>query len=87
MSDLSPMLIQSFAQNRGTRGAHFYSESQCEFVTWESIAGDVKNRLPEQFYEKLIEAIANYDPDSEFVTVSAGDGQIVIELFKSHEVL
>ena len=87
MNDLSPMLIQSFAQNRGARGAHFYSEAQCEFVTWESITSDVKQNLPETFYEKLIEAIANYDPDTEFVTVSVGGGQIVIELFKSHEVL
>ena len=33
--------------------------------------------------DKLIEAIANYDPETEFVTVSAGGGQLTIELFKA----
>ena len=45
--------------------------------------GRMKEKFPEAFYDKLIEAVANYDPDSEFVTVTAGGGQITIELFKS----
>ena len=86
MNELNPLLVRSFAENRGSRGAHFYDETKCEFVPWNDIAGDVKDRLPETFYDKLIEAVANFDPESEFVTVSAGQGQITIELFKSHEV-
>ena len=45
-----------------------------------------EDKFPEQFYDKLIEAVANYNPDSEFVTVTAGGGQITIELFKSQEM-
>ena len=60
-----------------------YDNSTCDFVPWNDITGDIKSRLPESFYDKLIEAVANFDPESEFVTVTAGDGQITIELFKS----
>jgi len=83
MSDLSPSLIQSFAQNRGTRGVHFYDSSQCEFMAWDEVMGRVQDKFPEQFYDKLIEAVANYDPEEEFVTVTAGNGQLTIELFKA----
>ena len=86
MNDLNPLLIQSFAQHRGARGAHFYDSKKCEFVAWDSVTKDVRNNLPGNFYDKLVEAIANYDPNSEFVTVSAGGGQLTIELFKSHEM-
>ena len=48
--------------------------------------GKVKESFPDQFYDKLIEAVANYNPESEFVTVTAGDGQLTIELFKAEEV-
>jgi hypothetical protein len=86
MNDLSPFLIQSFAQNRGSRGVHFYDSNQCEFMAWDEVMGKAHDKFPDQFYDKLIEAVANYDPESEFVTVTAGDGQITIELFKSQEM-
>ena len=83
MNELSPFLTRSFAQNRGVRGVHFYDETQCEFLGWDEVMGRMKEKFPEAFYDKLIEAVANYDPESEFVTVTAGGGQITIELFKS----
>ena len=83
MSDISPFLVQSFAQHRGARGVHFYDETSCEFLPWDAVMGKVQENFPEAFNDKLIEAIANYDPNSEFVTVTAGDGQITIELFKA----
>ena len=86
MNDLSPELMHSFAENRGSRGVHFYDTSQCEFLPWDEVMGQVKKRFPDQFYDKLIEAVANYNPESEFVTVTAGDGQLTIELFKAEEV-
>tara|TARA_R110001592_G_scaffold275808_3_gene542923 strand:- start:895 stop:1044 length:150 start_codon:yes stop_codon:yes gene_type:complete len=46
----------------------------------------IRERFPEQFAEKLIEAMANYDPEEEFVTVSAGGGQLTIEMFKTQTV-
>ena len=86
MEELSPQLIHSFAQNRGSRGAHFYDSEKCEFVDWNTITSTIRENLPETFYEKLVEAVANYDPESEFITVSAGGGQITIELFKAEAV-
>ena len=84
MHDLNPQLMESFSEHIGARGAHFYDTKKCEFVSWELITSTVKENLPESFYGKLIEAVANYNPKSEFVTVSAGGGQLTIELFKAH---
>ena len=86
MSELYPQLIHSFAEHRGSRGVHFYDSSQCEFLPWDEVMGRVKERFPDTFYDKLIEAVANYNPESEFVTVTAGGGQLTIELFKAHEM-
>jgi hypothetical protein len=83
MNDLNPQLMESFSQHIGARGAHFYDSKKCEFVSWDLITGKVKDNLPESFYDKLVDAVANYNPKSEFVTVSAGDGQLTIELFKA----
>lgn len=75
--------MDSFASHRGIRGVHFYDSSSCEFLRWDETMGSIRERFPESFYDKLIEAIANYDPETEFVTVSAGGGQLTIELFKA----
>ena len=86
MADVTPTLMRSFAANRGNRGVHFYDSNSCEFHSWSETMSKISERFPESFYDKLIEAIANYDPETEFVTVSAGGGQLTIELFKSMEV-
>ena len=86
MSSVRPFLMKSFAQHRGVRGVHFYDSSSCEFLTWDQTMTAIKERFPEAFAEKLIDAMANYDPKSEFVTVSAGGGQLTIEMFKASEV-
>ena len=83
MNDLSPTLMRSFAEHRGVRGVHFYDPTHCEFMAWDEVMGRVHDKFPEKFYDKLIEAVANYDPEEEFVTVTAGNGQLTIELFKS----
>jgi len=83
MSSVRPFLMQSFAQHRGVRGVHFYDSNSCEFLTWDQTMSAIKERFPEPFADKLIEAVANYDPESEFVTVSAGGGQLTIEMFKT----
>jgi len=80
------MLLESFSENRGVRGAHFYDSSRCEFLPWDTVVNQAKEQLPENFHDKLVEAIANYDPQSEFVTVSAGKKQITIELFKIQDL-
>ena len=86
MNELSPLLTKSFASHLGIRGVHFYDETQCEFVEWNKVMGDIRENFPEKFYDKLVDALANYDPDSEFVTVTVGSGQITIELFKAEEL-
>ena len=82
MEHITPNLMHSFAHHRGTRGVHFYDSESCEFLTWDEILGSVQQKFPELFAEKLVEAIANYDPQNEFVTVTAGGGQLTIEMFK-----
>jgi hypothetical protein len=86
MNDLKAFVIQSFAENRGTRGVHFFDSMQCEFLPWDEVLAKMNDQFPEKFCDKLVEAVANYNPDTEFVTVCAGGGQITIELFKSHEM-
>jgi len=75
--------MRSFAKNRGTRGVHFYDSNSCEFLPWDEALPAVEERFPENFSEKLLDAMANYDPSQEFIAVSAGAGQLTIELFKS----
>ena len=86
MSSVRPFLMQSFAQYKGVRGVHFYDSNSCEFLTWDQTMTAIKERFPEQFADKLIEAVANYNPESEFVTVSAGGGQLTIEMFKAQSL-
>lgn len=84
---VSSHLTHSFAKNRGVRGVHFYDSSGSEFFQWDQVFGLLeKSEFPAVFNEKLVEAIANYDPDSEFVAVSAGNGQLTIEMFKVQAV-
>lgn len=82
-----PHLIRSFAQHRGTRGVHFYDDSSCEFLHWNNIFSYLEAmQLPEEFGDKLIESVANYDPDAEFIAVSASKNQLSIEIFRAMSV-
>jgi len=81
---MTPHLTHSFAKHRGVRGVHFYDSSGCEFFQWDRVFGLIdKSRFPAQFGDKLVDTIANYDPDREFVAVSAGNGQVTIEIFRA----
>ena len=79
---LSPVLSRSFAAHKGKRGVHFYDSNQCEFMTWDKTLASME-MFPDNFSEKLVEAMSNYDPEKEFVTCTAGNGQLTIELFKA----
>jgi hypothetical protein len=84
---MSPHLIQSFTKHRGVRGVHFYDSSGSQFFQWDEMFRLLEDSdFPEVFGEKLVDAIANYDPDSEFIAVSAGQGQLTIEIFKAAAV-
>jgi hypothetical protein len=66
---------------------HFYDSADCEFFAWDRVFGLVdKSEFPQQFGDRLIETLANYDPDREFVAVSAGGGQVTIEIFRAETV-
>lgn len=86
MNEISPTLMKSFAAHRGSRGVHFHDSQNCQFLSWDEAMTKVGGNFPESFADKLVDAMSNYDPESEFVTVSAGGGQLTIELFKA-EVL
>lgn len=87
MGDLSSHLIQSFAKHRGVRGVHFYDSSGCRFFQWDEMFGLLeKSDFPQVFNDRLVDTIANYDPDSEFIAVSAGGGQLTIEMFKAQSL-
>ena len=79
---LSPVLVRSFSAHKGERGVHFYDSKQCEFMSWEKTLAST-DHFPEKFSDKLIEAMSNYNPEKEFVTCTAGGGQLTIELFKA----
>jgi hypothetical protein len=84
---ISPHLMHSFAKHRGVRGVHFYDSSGSQFFQWDQMFALLeKSEFPDVFGEKLVDAIANYDPDAEFVAVSAGHGQLTIEMFKAMTV-
>ena len=83
MSEINAALMQSFAENRGRRGVHFYTEMGSEFVPWDDTVSKL-DKLPGKFGDKLLQEMANYNPDCEFVTVTANSGSITIELFKLH---
>lgn len=79
--------MHSFAKHRGVRGVHFYDSSGSQFFQWDEMFRLLDNSdFPAVFNDKLVEAIANYNPDSEFVAVSAGNGQLTIEMFKALSV-
>ena len=54
-------------------------------MPWEKTLASM-GQFPESFSEKLVEAMANYNPEREFVTCTAGGGQLTIELFKAQSM-
>lgn len=77
-------LSRSFAKYLGMRGVHAYGEKGCQFIRWDQVCGVLSNaNFPEVLIDLLIETIANYDPDSEFVALNWGSTQVTIEVFKA----
>lgn len=77
-------LVSSFKEHIGTRGMHVYSSEECRFLSWSEVIAFV-NKLPDRtdphFSEKLLETMANYDPDSEFLALHQLDDTVSIELY------
>lgn len=77
-------LVSSFKEHLGRRGLHAYTEEECRFLSWEEVVAFL-NRLPDHsdpdFSEKLLETLANYDPDSQFLAMSQAGETVSIELY------
>jgi len=80
-------LNNSFRTHTGTRGVHFYNESNCNFLTWLEVLDFVKSLGDKQtsaiLSEELINRLANYDPDTEFLAIRQSNKTVSIELFTS----
>lgn len=78
-------LTRSFEKHLGQRGCHFYDSESCHFLTWQEVFKFIQS-LPtvtqtESFSEKLIDSLANYDPDNEFLAVQQNGDSISVELY------
>jgi len=78
------LLVSSFKEHLGTRGVHFYSDCECRFLTWTEIVNMVANAKQSEnldFYDRLLETLANYNPDCQFLALHHEDSEVSIELF------
>jgi hypothetical protein len=67
------------------RGVHFYDSESCNFLDWVDVVKFLK-AVPSidkdhQFSERLLETMANYDPDNQFLAVQQGEGTVSVELY------
>ena len=75
-------LLSSFQTHIGRRGCHFYNDEDCTFYDWTDVLKFIQN-LPSEtpFAEKLTSALANYDPDREYLAVQQTKGRVSVELY------
>lgn len=85
---MNQVLIASFQQQNGIRGAHFYDGEHCEFVPWHLVIEscnrmkDRENPSHLEFEEKLLHTISNIDAKIEYVLVHQHNTNITIECFR-----
>jgi len=85
-------LVRSFQEHIGERGAHFYDDSQCHFLTWDKVfefirALSEKKGTEDLFSERLADTLANYDPDTEFLAVQQNEKSISVELYSQRDLV
>ena len=78
-------LVKSFQTHLGTRGCHFYDDTSCNFLDWKEVL-DFLKVVPDigkdqKFSERLLEALSNYEPDTQFLAVQQGNGTVSVELY------
>lgn len=78
-------LVSSFQKHLGLRGVHIYSEEECRFLPWNEVILFV-NKLPESsdpdFSNKLLESLANFNPNEEFLAIQQSEDTVSIELYQ-----
>ena len=69
----------------GTRGVHFYDSDTCNFLLWDEVfkflGSFPKECDKDSFGDKLVETLANYDPDREFLAVHQHGTSVSVELY------
>ena len=83
-------LVKSFQAHIGERGAHFYDDDQCHFLTWVQVFEFIrvladKKGEEDLFSERLADTLANYDPDTEFLAVQQNKKSISVELYSQQD--
>lgn len=77
-------LVYSFRKHLGIRGVHLYSSEDCKFLPWGEVISFI-NKLPRdidpEFSTKLLDTLANYDPDEEFLALQQMENTVSIELY------
>ena len=85
-------IVRSFQSHLGERGVHFYDESSCNFLNWKDVFAFLntfsKKGVDDDFSERLAEALANYNPDKEYLAVHQKGTSVSVELYcnNSHVV-
>jgi hypothetical protein len=85
---VNEVLVRSFQQQNGTRGVHFFSGDDCEFVPWNLVIEfcarmkDRGNPSHLEFEEKLIHAMSNVNPDTEYVLCRQHGEVVSIECYR-----
>jgi hypothetical protein len=84
-------LVKSFQEHRGTRGCHFYDDSSCNFLDWKEVLNFLKV-VPDigkdkKFSERLLEALSNYEPDTQFLAVQQGESTVSVELYTNPAIV
>lgn len=85
-------LVRSFQEHIGERGAHFYDDDQCHFLTWSQVFEFIRAVTKEQsneslFSERLADTLANYNPDTEFLAVQQNEESISVELYSQLDLV
>ncbi len=80
-------LHESFNDHRGLRGVHFYHKNKCSFLLWAEVCAFLKT-LPDEskdaeFPERLLNSLANYNPDTEFLAVRQEGTTVSVELYSA----
>lgn len=79
-------LVRSFQTHTGERGCHFYDDDNCHFLSWKEVFVFIDS-LPrkahgeDSFSEKLMDSLANYNPDIEFLAVQQNGDSVSVELY------
>lgn len=78
-------LVKSFQTHVGLRGAHFYDSENVNFLDWKQVFEFVDS-LPtkpgtDPFADKLMDSLANFDPDCEFLAICQNGDKVSVELY------